>query len=308
MVYNNYKHIKNALLIRKQLRTFLSMIGFFLVLIAHGQSSQVEIEVHKLTEQIYMLTGKGGNIGVSVGVDGVFMIDDQFAPLTSKILTAIKSITDKPVAYVFNTHWHGDHTGGNVNMANEGAVIVAHQNVRKRMSFEQLMKVEKKQRVSEKSLPVITFTEDMMYYFNEEEVFISHIHEAHTDGDALVYFTKNNVLHMGDAYFQGKFPYIDIASGGSIDGYIEGIKKAIVLINDDTKVIPGHGQLSNKSEMKSYINMLKILRKRVMDEISLGKSLEQVKANVNLTKEFRSYNGWITEEKIRVSIYKSLKE
>lgn len=308
MNYTNDIEIKNRLAIIKQMRSLLSMIGFFIVLIAQAQNDQVEIKVHKLTDHIYMLTGKGGNIGISVGQDGVFMIDDQFAPLTSKILTAIKSISDQPVTYVFNTHWHGDHTGGNLNMANEGAIIVAHENVRKRIRFDQLMKGQKKQGVSEKSLPVITFTEDMMYYFNEEEVFISHIHKAHTDGDALVYFTKNNVLHMGDAYFQGKFPYIDIASGGTIDGYIEGIKKAILLINDDTQVIPGHGKVSNKSELKSYVNMLKILRQRVMDEISLGKSLEQVKVNINLTKGYSSYNGWITEERIRVSIYKSLQK
>jgi len=254
-----------------------------------------------------MLVGQGGNIGVFVGEDGVFMIDDQFAPLTPKILAAIKTITNTSVKYLVNTHWHGDHTGGNLNMEKAGAIIVSHENVRKRMRIDQVIRGRKRKASPLKALPVITFTEDMMYHFNGDDVYISHIHDAHTDGDALIYFTKNNVLHMGDAYFQGKFPYIDVASGGTIDGYIAGIQKAIMLIDEETIVIPGHGKTSNKSEMKSYLIMLNTLRDNVLQEIKKGKTFEEIKNNKNITKEYSLFNGWITEEKIRIAIYKTIK-
>ena len=273
-----------------------------------SQSQNIKIKVTKITNQVYMLVGQGGNIGLFVGEDGVFMIDDQFAPLTPKILTAIKTVTNKPVNYLINTHWHGDHTGGNLNMAKEGAIIVSHENVRKRMSMGQVVRGQKRKGSPKKALPIITFTEDMMYYFNGDDVLISHIHDAHTDGDALVYFTKNNVLHMGDAYFQGKFPYIDTNSGGTIDGYIGGIQKAIMLSDNNTKIIPGHGNISNKAALKPYLQMLKTLRNRVQAEIKKGKSLKEVVANKSITAEYKSFSGWITEERIKTAIYTSLKK
>jgi len=217
-----------------------------------AQQNDIEIKVHKLTESIYMLIGQGGNIGLFIGEDGVFMIDGQFASLTPKILAAIKTVTDKPVKYLINTHWH-DHTGGNVNMYNEGAIIVSHENVRKRMSMEQVVRGKEKAASPKEALPVITFEQDMMFHLNGEDIMISHTHNAHTDGDSFVYFTKNNVLHMGDTYFSGKFPYIDLSSGGSIDGYIAGIQKAIMLSDDATQIICGHGQISDKRELKPYL-------------------------------------------------------
>lgn len=289
----------------KQL-TFI-FIAFFTICF-YAQTKEVKITVTKVTENFYMLVGQGGNIGLFVGEDGVFMIDDQFAPLTPKILAAIKTVTNKPVNYLINTHWHGDHTGGNLNMAKEGAIIVSHENVRKRMSMEQVVGGEKRKGSPNEALPVITFTEDMMYHFNGDDVLISHIHDAHTDGDALVYFTKNNVLHMGDAYFEGKFPYIDTSSGGTIDGYIGGIQKAIILSDDATKIIPGHGNISNKAALKPYLIMLKTLRDRVQAEIKKGKSLKEVVANKSITAEYKSFSGWITEEKIKTAIYTTLKK
>ena len=288
-------------------RSMLFLLCAFSIVL-NAQNREVQIKVNKLTNNVFMLVGQGGNIGLFIGEDGVFMIDDQFAPLTSKILAAIKTVTNKPVKYLINTHWHGDHTGGNANMYKEGAIIVSHENVRKRMSVDLLVRGRKKAASPKEALPVITFTDDMMFHLNKDDVFISHIHDAHTDGDALVYFTKNNVLHMGDAYFQGKFPYIDVSSGGTIDGYIGGIKKAIVLIDDKTKVIPGHGKISNKKEMKSYLKMLEIVRDRIAKEIAEGKTLEQVKNNKQLTLDYSSFSGWITEEKIRVAIYQTLKK
>lgn len=291
---------------------FLKQVVFifitFVTVNFYAQTQEVKITVTKVTENVYMIVGQGGNIGLFVGEDGVFMIDDQFAPLTPKVLAAIKTVTNKPVNYLINTHWHGDHTGGNLNMAKEGAIIVSHENVRKRMSMEQVVRGQKRKGSPAKALPVITFTEDLMYYFNGDEVLISHIHDSHTDGDALIYFTKNNVLHMGDAYFEGKFPYIDTNSGGTIDGYIGGIQKAIMLSDDATKIIPGHGNISNKAALKPYLTMLKTLRSRVQVEINKGKSLKEVVANKKITAVYQSFSGWITEERIKTAIYTSLKK
>ena len=291
----------------KTIKLICSSFLFFLAFTITGQNRDIKIKTSKLTEQVYMLKGSGGNIGIFIGNDGVFMIDDQFAPLTPKILTAIKKITDKPVKYLINTHWHGDHTGGNENMQKEGAIIVAHNNVRKRMSVDQVIRGKKRKASPKEALPVLTFTENMMFHINDDDVLISHIHNAHTDGDALVYFTKNNVLHVGDSYFQGKFPYMDLSSGGSISGYIEGIKKMILVSDEKTKIIPGHGNVSNKSELKSYLKMLKDLKEIIQKEIDKGQTLAQVTVNKNLTEKYNSFSGWITGEKIRVAIYTSLK-
>lgn len=271
-----------------------------------GQWDKLEITTERVTEQIYMLQGRGGNIGLFVGEDAVFMIDDQFAPLTPKILAVIQEITPKKVDYLVNTHWHGDHTGGNENMGKEGTLIVSHKNVRKRMSTESMRRGKKVPASPKVALPVITFDKDLFFHINGDAIFITHVHKAHTDGDALIYFSKNNVLHTGDSYFQGKFPYIDISSGGTIDGYIEGIRKMILLTNDTTKIIPGHGTLSSRKELKIYLKMLITLRDRVEKAIKDGRLLEEIKQDSEITKEYTSFNGWITEEKIREAIYKSL--
>lgn len=288
----------------------LTIITFFILITFSIQSQKREIKIKtiKLTEQVYMLKGSGGNIGLFIGDDAVFMIDDQFAPLTPKILAAIKKITSKPVTYLLNTHWHGDHTGGNSNMEKEGAIIVAHNNVRKRMSVDQIVRGKTKKAAPENALPVITFSKDMLFHINNDDVFITHTHNAHTDGDAIVYFTNNNVIHMGDTYFQGKFPYIDIDSGGSINGYIAGIEKAILFSNDTTKIIPGHGNVATKADLKPYLKMLKSLKDKIQEEINNGKSLEDVIANKSITKEYISFNGWITEKRIKTAVYNSLKK
>ena len=292
----------------KSLRHFTSILILLYAIGINSQNKEVQITVQKLTKSVYMLTGQGGNIGLFIGTDGAFMIDAQFAPLTPKILAVIKTVTDKPVTYLINTHWHGDHVGGNVNMYNEGAIIVSHENVRKRMSEDQIIKGKKKRAALKEALPVITFEKDMMFHLNGDDILITHVHNAHTDGDAFVYFTRNNVLHMGDAYFSGKFPYIDLSSGGSIDGYISGIKKAIMMSDKATIIICGHGKISNRTALKKYLIMLQTLRKRVLSEIKKGKSLEEVRLNKQLTKEYSAYIGWITEERILTAIFTSLKK
>ena len=290
----------------KKVSFFFLLTGVFS---SFAQKREVKIEPTKITESIYMLKGQGGNIGLFVGEDGVFMIDDQFAHLTPKILKAIEKITDKPVKYLINTHWHGDHTGGNQNMSKEGAVIISHKNVRKRMGMESVVRGKTKPASPKEALPVITFTEDMMVHFNGEDVLISHVHDAHTDGDAHIYFTKSNVLHMGDTYFQGKYPYIDLTSGGSIEGYIASAEKALLMIDDTTVIIPGHREISNKNELLAYKNMLVTLRYRVQNKINEGKTVEEVKKDTSITKEYddKKYGDWfITSEGIRETIYKSL--
>lgn len=283
------------------------IIFFFSSLNLISQEKEVKITTEKLTDRVYVLKGQGGNIGLFIGDDCVFMIDDQFAPLSKKIQAAIKKITDKPVTYLINTHWHGDHTGGNANFQKEGAIIVSHENVRKRMSVDQIVRGEKRLASPEEALPVITFSEDMQFYMNKEPILITHVHNAHTDGDVLVYFVNSNVLHVGDAYFQGKFPYIDIDSGGSIDGYIKGIKTIMRITDTTTKIIPGHGKVTTKEELKEYLEMLEDLKTQIFKEIEKGASLKDVKNNAKITEKYKGYNGWITEDKIKEAIYKSLK-
>ena len=243
----------------------------------------VQITTQQLTEGVYMLVGQGGNIGLSVGEDGAFVIDDQFAPLTEKILAAIAEVTDQPVRFVFNTHWHGDHTGGNENMGEAGALIGAHENVRERMSGEQVLErigrpVSTTPASPEGALPVVTFTSDVSFHINGDELHAFHVEHAHTDGDAIVHFVRANVVHMGDTFFRNRFPFIDTASGGSIDGLIAGVGQALTYMDEDTQIIPGHGPLSTREDLRAYRDALKRMRDAVAAMMEDGMSLEQIQA------------------------------
>lgn len=242
--------------------------------------SKVEITTTEVTPGIYMLQGQGGNIGVSVGDDGVFVIDDQFAPLTDKILSAINKLSDKPVRFVINTHWHFDHTGGNENLGKGGAIIVAHDNVRKRMSKGQMMEAFNTEvpPAPKEALPVVTFDQGVTFHWNDETLEVVHPAPAHTDGDAVIYFQGANVVHAGDLFFNGFYPFIDAGSGGSMAGVIEGVAAILARIDDNTRVIPGHGPLSNKAELQSYHDMLKIIYGRVKALKGKGKSAAEVVA------------------------------
>ena len=291
--------------LQKLLLPFLCSFG---ILIYAQGFDDVTIETIKLSDHVYMLAGAGGNIGVSVGDDGAIVIDDQFAPLTPKIVAAIKALSDKSIQFLVNTHHHGDHTGGNANMSKEGAKIIAHDNVRKRLAE---MPKRDGSMNSKEALPIITFNDKMSLYINDEQVAIFRVEHAHTDGDALLYFTESNVLHTGDVYFNGMYPYIDLNSSGSVNGYIDAVKQTLKLINDDTKIIPGHGSVSNKAEYKFFLTMLETLKANVLSEIKIGKTLEEVATNSDITKTYDDLGySWdfISSEKIRRAFYKSLKE
>ena len=255
--------------------------------VAQQDYSKVEIKTTKLTDTAYMMTGAGGNLGLSVGEDAVFVIDDQFAPLSEKITAAVAQLTRKPVRFIVNTHWHFDHTGGNENFANAGAIIVAHDNVRKRMNSEQFIEFL---RMTEKpapraALPVVTFAAGLTLHLNGDEIRVIHMARAHTDGDALVHFTRSDVIHMGDIYFNGFYPFIDTSSGGTIDGVIAAVDHAIAITTDATKVIPGHGPLSNRAELRVYRDMLATISARIKKMLAEGKKIEEITAS-NVSADF----------------------
>ena len=252
----------------------------------NAQYENVTINTTKLTDSIYMLKGSGGNIIVSIGQDGVFMVDDQFAPLTEKIKDAISKITDQPIKFVINTHWHPDHTGGNENLGELGSIIVSHDNVRKRLNTEQFSDFSKRTvpPVSEKGLPIITFSDNMTIFQNGDEIKIIHVDNGHTDGDSIVYFTKNNVIHVGDDFNDKSYPFIDISSGGSIDGLISSLQIISSIIDDETKVASGHSEISNKTKVNDFTNMLKDVREKVSQMIEDGKSLEEIIASQPTSK------------------------
>lgn len=266
---------------------------------AQRDFSTVEIKPTEIKPHIYMLEGSGGNIGILTGEDGIIMVDDQFAPLSEKIKTALSELSDQPVKYLLNTHWHGDHTGGNENFGNEGAIIVAQKNVRERLSTEQTNKAFNRTTPPspEAAWPQITFGEDMTIHLNGESVMLVHVHNAHTDGDAFVYFMDSNVLHMGDCFFNERFPYIDLGSGGSIDGAIKAVQTALMLSNHATVIIPGHGKLAHKADLLKYYTMLETMKDRVLDAMASGQSIDDMKAG-NLDEGYESWGeGFITTER-----------
>ncbi len=250
---------------------------------------EVSIKTQLLSKGIYMLTGKGGNIGVLVGDEGVFMIDDQFAPLSKKIQAAIADISDQPIRFVINTHWHFDHTGGNENMGKIGATIVAHDNVRKRMSRDNVIEAfNRKIPASPKTaLPVITFNEGINFHLYGQEIQVLHQANAHTDGDSIIFFKDANVVHMGDIFFNGWYPFIDTSSGGDVRGMIRTVNKVIDQIDNNTKIIPGHGPLANKTDLIHYRDMLQLVTKRMKKLIEEGKHIDEIialKPNADLDK------------------------
>lgn len=269
--------------------------------------SKVEVKVEQLAPGVAVLFGAGGNIGLSYGEDGNVLIDDQFAPLTEKIVAAVKRVDPDPVKFVINTHWHGDHSGGNENLGKAGAVIVAHDNVRRRMSVEQFSKVLGTTPASpEAALPVVTFGEGVTLHLNGDEIRLVHVGRAHTDGDTQVYWTRANVLHMGDTFFHKvTLPFIDLDSGGSIDGAIAAVRSALQLANPGTKIIPGHGPVATRAELEAYLAMLIDVRDKVGAAKAAGKSLEAVRA-ANPAKPYEVPGAFVSADAFVEAVYNSL--
>ncbi len=265
----------------------LAFVGLASSLSAQTNLDTVQVRTVQLSPGLHVLFGAGGNIGVSTGVDGTFIIDDQFAPLTPKIVAAIRTLTDKPVRFVVNTHWHGDHTGGNENFGNAGAVIVAHDNVRRRMSSEQFVAAlnQRTPAAPHAALPVVTFADAVTFHVNGDSIAVTHVSPAHTDGDAIVHFMKANVIHMGDAFNLTGLPFIDRSSGGNSLGIISAADQVYALANAQTRIIPGHGPVADRERLKLWRNAVYAVRERVQRQVRARKTIDEVLA-MKLGEEF----------------------
>lgn len=270
-----------------------------------GDLSKVEIKTHKLADNVYMLEGAGGNIGVTAGPDGLLMIDNQFAPLADKIRAALKQINPGRLRFVLNTHWHFDHTGGNIAFGPE-ATIIAHANVRKRMGAESRVLGNTVPPAPAVALPIVTYDMAASVHFNGEEVRVVHYPAGHTDGDSIILFTKSNVMHMGDAFFAGMFPFIDLDNGGDVEGLARNIADVIAKAPAGVKIIPGHGPVSTVEDLKTYHAMLQETTEIVRGRIAAGKTLEQVKAE-GLPEKWKSWSwNFINTDMWLEIVYKSL--
>ena len=272
--------------------------------------SKVQMKVTKVAGNIYMLEGAGGNIGASVGEDGIVVVDDQYAPLAEKIQAALKGVTDKPVRFVINTHYHEDHTGGNAYFQ-KSAPIIAHDNVRKRLEEGGTagnggsVHFEAKPQPKE-ALPIITFDHDVTVHLNGEDIRALHFPAGHTDGDSIIFFPKSNVVHMGDDFVTYGFPFIDVDSGGSVDGMIAAVEKVISQLPPDVKVIPGHGPVSNLDDVRSFLKMLKDTRETVQNALKQEQTLAQMK-QAKILDPWKKYSGeFISEDAYLETVYNSL--
>jgi glyoxylase-like metal-dependent hydrolase (beta-lactamase superfamily II) len=270
--------------------------------------SRVEVKVEKIAPGVAVLFGAGGNIGLSYGEDGNVLVDDQFAPLSDRIAAAVAAVDPDPVRFVINTHWHYDHTGGNENFGKRGSVIVAHDNVRARMSSDQLIAAfnQKVPASPKDALPVVTFSQGVTLHLNGDTLHVVHVANAHTDGDALIHWQKADVLHMGDTFFhRDSFPFIDIGSGGSIDGLIAAAQKGLQWAGPKTRIIPGHGPVAGRQELAAYRDMLVDIRTRVASGIKAKRTLPQIQA-AKPAARYGMPDGFIKPDRFVEFVYQSL--
>jgi cyclase len=271
---------------------------------------KVQITTTKVADGVYMLSGAGGNIGVAVGPEAVFLIDDEWAPMTPKVKAAVAALSDKPVRFVLSTHWHPDHTGGNKDLGEAGALIVAHDNVRVRMGSDQFIQAlnQRFPASTARALPVVTFADTATLHLNGDDVHAIHVPPAHTDGDAVVRFDKANVLHAGDLFFNGFYPFVDLSSGGSFLGMLAGVEKMLTLVDANTKIIPGHGPLADRAALVAYRDMLAGVRDRIAPLVRQGKTQAEVVA-AHPTRELDEKwgKGFMTPDNFVGIVYTSLK-
>jgi cyclase len=295
---------KSAMVVAALLSGFVSIV--------HGQAdrSKIQIEITKVAGNVYLLVGEGGNIAVSIGEDGIVIVDDQYAPLAGKIQSALKGISDKPIRFVINTHYHVDHTDGNEYFQKQ-APIIAHDNVRKRLEQGDeagnlgALKFEAKPQVKG-ALPILTFDHEVTIHLNGEDIQVRHLQNGHTDGDSIVYFPKSNVVHMGDDFLRIGFPFVDLAAGGSVRGLIAALEEVIPTLPPDVKVIPGHGVLSNLDDVRTFVKMLKETRAVVDQGVKQGKTLGQLK-HEKILDPWKDWAGdWITSDIYLETLYNDI--
>lgn len=276
----------------KRLYITALIMGLAAPLWAQQDFSGVQIQTVEVSDGVYMLIGAGGNIGLSVGDDGAFVIDDQYAPLSNKIMAAITDITNADVNFLVNTHYHGDHTGGNEAFGAAGAVIVAHDNVRTRMSTDQFRAIFDQEipASSAGALPIVTFSDEMTFHWNDDTIRVLHVPSAHTDGDSILHFEEANVIHMGDTFFLGCYPFIDVGSGGDIDGIIGAGYRALAIADEDTAIIPGHGRVSNAVGLSDWLDVIKMTRSNMQSLVDQGMSEDEALA-ARPTAEFDDEYG-----------------
>jgi cyclase len=296
------------------MRTHSSIFATLLVCLATATAnaqttdwSKVEIKSEKAGGNVHMLQGAGGNIGVSVGPDGILIVDDQYAPLADKIKAVLKKLGEGKLKFVLNTHWHGDHTGGNVAFGPE-APVIAHDNVRKRLATEQKSEFFKHTTppAPKEALPIITFGHSLTVHFNGEEIRVIHFPKGHTDGDSIIFFTNSNVVHMGDHFFNGWFPFVDLESGGSVEGYTKNVGDVISRLPAGVKIIPGHGPLASPDDLKLFHRMLLETTDVVRKKMAAGKSLAEIKTE-GLAEEWKSWGNFFIKTDVWIeTIHRSL--
>lgn len=271
-----------------------------------NQTQEISVKTQKITERVYLLQGRGGNVGALVGADGILIVDDDYAQVSPKLAEALKILGSEKPRFIFNTHWHGDHSEGNKFFGAQGSLIMAHTNVRKRQSVESIVLGNKVPPYEKFALPVLTYDQSLSVHFNDEEVRAVHYPNGHTDGDSVIFFTKANVVHLGDDFFAGKFPFVDLDSGGSVTGLAKNVADIIAKLPSDAKIIPGHGALSTREDLKAYHQTIVETTDIIQKGMTAGKTLEGLKKD-GLPEKYKSWgSGFIKPDFWIETIYKSL--